>query len=114
MQYNDERALGVPKALFALIVIRVQDEYNIEKGCFPLKRPNPMTQIILNDDQVQAVRQGTDPVEVCDPSGVLVGYVTRRVMATPEEIAEAKRRAASPGPWHTTEQFLARLQALEE
>ena len=73
-----------------------------------------MTQIILNDDQVQTVRQATDTVELCDQSGSLVGYVTRKVIATPEEIAEALRRVASPGPWHTTEQLLARLRVLEQ
>ena len=33
---------------------------------------------------------------------------------TPEEIAEAKRHAASPGPWYTSEQVEARLRALQE
>ena len=73
-----------------------------------------MTQLTLNDEQVQAIRQAPGDVELRDRSGIVVGYVTRRALATPEEIAEALKRAASPGPWHTTEQFLARLHALQQ
>jgi hypothetical protein len=73
-----------------------------------------MTQIVLNDDQTQVVRQATDAVEIRDGKGGLLGYVARRPMATPEEIAEARRRLDSAGPWHTTEQFVARLRALEQ
>lgn len=32
---------------------------------------------------------------------------------SPEEIAEAKRCANSPGPWYTSEQVQARLRALQ-
>lgn len=72
-----------------------------------------MSQILLNDDQANVVRQATDPVELCDRSGILLGYVTRKVIATPEEIAEARRRLNSDGPWHTTAEVLARMRALE-
>ncbi len=73
-----------------------------------------MSQIILNNDQFQAVRQAIGNVEVLDPSGVLVGYMTRPPMATPEEIAEARRRLNTNGPWHTTAEVLRHLQALEQ
>ena len=72
-----------------------------------------MTQIILNDDQVQAVRRANDTVELRDQSGVLVGYLAQRAMATPEEIAEARPRLNSDGPWHTTAEVLSRLRAQE-
>jgi len=73
-----------------------------------------MTQIILNDKQLEAVRQATGTVEIRDRTGVLVGYVTRQVMPTAEEIAEARRRLSSDGPWHTTAEVLSRLRALEQ
>jgi hypothetical protein len=73
-----------------------------------------MTRIILNDEQVQSVRQATDTVELCDQSGILLGYVTRKIKATPEELAEARRRLSSEGPWHTTAEVLGRLRALEQ
>lgn len=91
----------------------VRAEYNTIEAP-SRQRTDLMTQIILNDDQVQSVRQATDTVELCDQSGILLGYVTRKVMATPEEIAEALKRAASPGPWHSTQQFLARLRAVDQ
>jgi hypothetical protein len=71
-----------------------------------------MTQVILNRDQASVVRHASGIVEILDESGILVGYVTRQPLASPEEIAEADKRAAWNGPWHTTEQLLARLQAL--
>ena len=71
-----------------------------------------MTQVILNHDQASVVRHASGIVEILDDSGILVGYVTRQPLASPEEIAEADKRAAWKGPWHTTEQLLARLQAL--
>ena len=35
-------------------------------------------------------------------------------MLTPEEIAELKREAASPGPWYSGQQVAARLRELEK
>jgi hypothetical protein len=80
----------------------------------PLPNIGRMTQIILNDDQVQTVRKATDTVVLCDQSGVLLGVVTQKVMASPEEIAEARRRLNSDGPWYTTAEMLARLHASEQ
>jgi hypothetical protein len=73
-----------------------------------------MIQITLDDDQVQAVQQAAGAVEILDRRGVLIGYVTRPGSFTPAEIAEAQKRASWQGPWHTTEQLLARLHALEQ
>ena len=73
-----------------------------------------MTQIVLSDEQFQAFHQATDAVEIRDSHGVLLGYVTRRPLATPTEIAEARRRLGSNGPWHTTAEVLDRLHAQEQ
>ena len=73
-----------------------------------------MTQVILNHDQSSTVRCAAGIVEILDESGILVGYVTRPPLFTPEEIAEAERRVASSGPWHTTAEVLAHLRALEQ
>jgi hypothetical protein len=70
-----------------------------------------MTQIFLNDDQINAFRQATDAVELRDPAGAFLGYITRRLLATPREIAEARERLNSQGPWHTTAEMLNRVQA---
>lgn len=71
-----------------------------------------MTQIVLNDEQVKTVQSATGAVEVRDRHGNLLGYVARRT--TEAEIAEAKRRLESDGPWYTTQQVLDHLKSLEQ
>lgn len=73
-----------------------------------------MTRVILNDDQARAVRGASDTVELLDQSGVLIGYVAQQAQSSPEEIAEARRRMNSDGPWLTTRELLSRLNALEQ
>lgn len=73
-----------------------------------------MTQVILNHEQTTAIRSANGSVEILDDRGILVGFLSRKILATPEEIAEAKRRLKSPGPWQTTKEFLARLRGLEQ
>ena len=51
-------------------------------------------------------------VEVRDQRGNLLGYVS--VPPSDAEIAEAKRRLESDGPWHTTEQVTEHLKSLEQ
>jgi hypothetical protein len=70
-----------------------------------------MSPIILTEEQTRMISEGRVPV--CDPRGNLVGHI-EPVGFTPEEIAEAKRRTASAGPWYTGEQVRAHLSALEE
>lgn len=70
-----------------------------------------MSPVILSGEQVLLLAQG--PLPVCDPDGNIVGHV-EPLGFTPQEIAEAKRRAASPGPWYTSEQVRSHLAALEE
>ncbi len=72
-----------------------------------------MTSIILTAEQARIVSQAQAAIPVCDPNGVIVGHL-EPLEITAEEIAEAKRRAASPGPWLTSESVQAQLQALQE
>ena len=71
-----------------------------------------MTEIILSADQIQAVVNATDAVELRDDQGKLLGYVTRP--PSEADISEARRRLESDGPWHTTEQVLKHLDSLEK
>jgi len=71
-----------------------------------------MTEIILSADQIQAVVNATDAVELRDDQGNLVGYVARP--PSDAEITDARRRLESDGPWHTTEQVLKHLGSLEQ
>jgi hypothetical protein len=71
-----------------------------------------MTQIILSDDQANAVQAATDTVEIRDRRGNLLGYVS--LPPSEAEIAEARGRLHSAGPWYTTEQVLDHLKSLEQ
>lgn len=71
-----------------------------------------MSQIVLSAHQVQFVVAASDPVELRDDQGTLLGYVARPPADT--EVAAAKRRLTSGGPWHTTEQVLKHLESLEQ
>lgn len=72
-----------------------------------------MNPLVLNDEQMKVLAQAQRQVEVRDSGGYLVGYL-QFVGFTPAEIADAKRRAASPGPWFTGEQVQSRLHALQQ
>ena len=69
-----------------------------------------MAFITLDDRQVSIVLETPGEIEVRDGQGKCLGFVARNF--SPEEIAEAKRRLASSGPWYTTEQVLGNLQSL--
>ncbi len=69
-----------------------------------------MAHIILTDDQVRAVQIATGTVEVRDQRGALLGYLSRP--PSDAEIAEARRRLRSEGPWYTTQQVLDHLDSL--
>jgi hypothetical protein len=49
-----------------------------------------MIKIVLNDDQAKAVDEAAGAIELRDPQGRLVGYVSRS--PSTREIAEARRR----------------------
>jgi hypothetical protein len=77
-----------------------------------------MTQITLSSDQAGIVANATEPVRVCLPNGSIAGWLKRDItpkepIFTPEEIAEAERRANGPGPWCTTKEVLEHLKSLE-
>jgi len=71
-----------------------------------------MTRIVLSDDQTRALQAATDGVEICDRHGNLLGYVSPP--PSDAEIADARRRLQSDGPWHTTEQVMDHLKSLEQ
>jgi len=70
-----------------------------------------MAHIVLDEEQSRIVSESQGDVEIRDSSGQPLGYLTHGF--TPEEIAEAKRRAKSDGPWHTTAEVLEHLQSLD-
>ena len=105
---------GLTQGLCAFVYRRVAIRYNNVEG-FPFRRESfAMTQLIFNDEQVETVRQATERLEVRDRGGNLVAYLAKQPGFSPTEIAEAKRRMSSGGPWRTTQQVLARLHALPE
>jgi hypothetical protein len=69
-----------------------------------------MTQIVLDDHQAETLQAATGVVEVRDQHGNLLGYLSRP--PSDAEIAEARRRLESAGPWHTTQQVLGHLKSL--
>ncbi len=71
-----------------------------------------MLEVILTEEQAKIVARAEGPLVVRDPGGKVVGHIEPKL--SPEVIAELKRRAASPGPWYTSEQVHARLVALQE
>src|SRR5581483_12344796 len=71
-----------------------------------------MNQIVLTDEQAKAVASSLKPIQVRDSKGVLLGTFTP--IWTEEDIAEAKRRLASPGVCFTSEQVQSRLEALQQ
>jgi hypothetical protein len=70
-----------------------------------------MPHIVLSDEQAKVVATALQPVQVRDAKGTVLGVIPS--IWTEEDIAEAKRRLASNGPWYTTEQVLAHLRSLE-
>ncbi len=71
-----------------------------------------MSELILTDEQARIVAESPGPVIVRDAGGNVLGRIEPDF--TPEEIAELKRRAASPGPFFTGDQVQGRLRALQE
>jgi hypothetical protein len=72
-----------------------------------------MVQLILNDDQARVIRESVEPVEIVDRTGNRIGILKRGHQWTPEELAEAERRARSDGPWYSTQEVLDHLNSLE-
>jgi hypothetical protein len=76
-----------------------------------------MSKIVLTPEQAAIVDSADGCVRVCGPDGQILGWASlsmRKVapkesVFTPEEVAEAERRADSPGPWYTTAEVLEHL-----
>lgn len=79
-----------------------------------------MAELIVSDEQARMLSKTGGVVVLKDQQGNVVGgaYRTGRVdlkkVFTPEQIAEAKRRSQSKGPWLTTSQVLEHLRTLGE
>jgi hypothetical protein len=71
-----------------------------------------MADLILTEEQAKIVAASFGPVAVREPGGQVLGHIEPKL--TPQQIAELKRRAASPGPWYRSDQVQARLRALQE
>ena len=71
-----------------------------------------MADIILNDDQAEALTQAGGYAQVRDQCGRCLGYVAPPPVVSAEEIKEFKRRAASDEPRFTTVQVLEHLRSL--
>ena len=71
-----------------------------------------MTEVLLTEEQARIVAQAVEPVVLRAPDGMELGRI--EPLLSPDEIAELKRRAASPGPWFTSAQVRAHMQALQE
>ena len=69
-----------------------------------------MTQLVLTNEQAETLAQSTEPVVFVDQQGRLLGFLVQSEF-TSEDLAEAKRRLESPGPWRTTAEVLGKLQA---
>jgi len=71
-----------------------------------------MIRVVLNNEQASVAENAAGAVELHNPQGRVIGYVSRPLRQ--EEIAAAKRRLESSGLWHTTQQVLTHLQTLEQ
>jgi hypothetical protein len=70
-----------------------------------------MPHIVVDERQAELVAQAHGLVQVRDPDGRVVGYITPA--PTEEEIARAKLRFGSNEPTYTTQQVLDHLRSLE-
>jgi hypothetical protein len=79
-----------------------------------------LNDLILTHQQARLLAEASLPVPIRDPEGNLLGYASPNAGKlaqhgfTPAQLAEAKRRADSDGPWYTTQQVLDHLRSLEQ
>src|SRR5882762_7681075 len=83
-------------------------------------RENPMTRIILDASESSKLHGLTQPAELCDPSGRVLGRFLPMIDQSEWEPVSADvseeeldRREQST-EWYTTEQVLAHLKRLEQ
>ena len=68
-----------------------------------------MNDIVVDERQAKLIAESRDVVEIRDPQGRCVGYVSHGFGE--EDIAEARRRLASDEPRYTTQEVLESLAA---
>ena len=78
-----------------------------------------MVQIVATDQQADLLRSVTGDCEIVDSEGRRLGHIStapagRSELFTDDEIAAARRAAASDQPRRTTRQVLDRLSRLED
>jgi len=79
-----------------------------------------MTTIAVPRSLADALCRATGPIRLVDEQGNVLGNFAPAAVAgdcnelTAEELAEMKRRAASPGPWYSTAEMIAHVQSLEQ
>ena len=80
-----------------------------------------MIRIVLTEEQTEAITGVSEPIDLVDSSGRMLGRMTPTLPSTdetpdmtPEELAELKQRMLSPGPGVTTKQLLERLQSTDK
>ncbi len=67
-----------------------------------------MVKIVVTENQAKTITEAKDAIEIVDGRGNRLGFVARPF--TGEDVAIARRRAASDEPRRTTEQVLDRLK----
>ena len=72
-----------------------------------------MPHIVVDRDEAEMIAKAGRTVQVRDPNGRLVGFITPAPPA--EELAAARARLAEgpQGPTYTTDEVLAHLRSLE-
>jgi hypothetical protein len=87
---------------------------------FSIEGESVMTQIILDASVAGKLHNLSQPVELCDPSGRVLGEFLPRIdmsewepVSPPASEDELDRREQSED-WYTTEQVLAHLKSLEK
>jgi len=84
-----------------------------------------MIRIVLTDEQTQVISHASEPIDLVDPSGRMLGRMMPATSATaevpelsPEKLVEIKRRMAAAeegkGTFSTWKEIKARLQMREE
>jgi hypothetical protein len=79
-----------------------------------------MTTIAVPRSLAEALTRATEPICLVDEQGKVLGnFAPAKAAAgtddlTAEEIAEMKRRLASPGPWYSTDEMIAYVQSRDQ
>jgi hypothetical protein len=68
-----------------------------------------MREVVASDDLLQAIAESGGDIRFVNAQGVVLGRFEPELTA--EELAEIRRRLASPEPRYTTDQVLERLNS---